>query len=120
MFYRWPSVAAFTAWHEAACGALDLPRAGLNMSTGAYDSSAMMTTAYTSAVTVAPGDVRAMVDGDVAALVPDGLGVPCDPPPAPPSLGTWPDPLLALADQVATLTDAVDTLILDSLGGLDV
>ena len=31
-----------------------------------------------------------------------------------------PDPLLALADQVATLTDAVDTLILDSLGGLDV
>ena len=31
-----------------------------------------------------------------------------------------PDPLLVLADQVATLTDAVDTLILDSLGGLDV
>ena len=33
---------------------------------------------------------------------------------------TEPDPLLVLADQVATLTDAVDTLILDSLGGLDV
>jgi len=31
-----------------------------------------------------------------------------------------PDPLVELADQVAALTDAVDTLILDSLGGLDV
>ena len=31
-----------------------------------------------------------------------------------------PEPLLVLADQVAALTDAVDTLILDSLGGLDV
>lgn len=31
-----------------------------------------------------------------------------------------PDPTEALAEQVAALTDAVDTLILDSLGGLDV
>ena len=31
-----------------------------------------------------------------------------------------PDPLVELAEQVATLTDAVDTLILDSLGGFDV
>ena len=37
-----------------------------------------------------------------------------------PDMDPAPDPLLALADQVATLTDAVDTLILDSLGGLDV
>ena len=37
-----------------------------------------------------------------------------------PELDPAPDPLLDLADQVATLTDAVDTLILDSLGGLDV
>ena len=39
---------------------------------------------------------------------------------AAPDLPTEPDSLLVLADQVAALTDAVDTLILDSLGGLDV
>jgi hypothetical protein len=31
-----------------------------------------------------------------------------------------PDPLVVLAEQVTALTDAVDTLILDQLGGFDV
>jgi len=49
-------------------------------------------------------------DGNVVEVIDDGLA---DPEPTP-------DPLVELAEQVATLTDAVDTLILDSLGGLDV
>ena len=52
----------------------------------------------------------AQSDGNIVHEHDDGLP---DPDPTP-------DPLLALADQVASLTDAVDTLILDSLGGLDV
>jgi hypothetical protein len=32
---------------------------------------------------VAVDDWRAIVEGWVAVMVPDGLGVPCDPPPSP-------------------------------------
>jgi hypothetical protein len=80
MHYRWPSLAAFDAWHDNACAALGIPRPGHNAATGQLDKAAQWTTAYTDPVVVAVDDVRAVVEADVAELVPDGLGVPCDPP----------------------------------------
>ena len=81
MWHQWSNLEAFTAWHTAACDVLGIPHAGVNAATGELDETAQWTTAYTNPVTVAADDVRAVVDPDVAAQVPTGLGVPCDPPP---------------------------------------
>ena len=83
MWYQWTSLAAFDAWHTAACAALDIPHAGFNAATGELDPDAQWTTAYTEAVVVAVDDVRAVVEPQVAELVPTGLGEPSDPLPAP-------------------------------------
>jgi hypothetical protein len=80
MWHQWPTVAAFDAWHADACAALGIPHPGRNAATGDIDEQAQWTTAYTDPVVVAVDDVRAVVEADVAELVPDGLGVPCDPP----------------------------------------
>jgi hypothetical protein len=83
MWHRWSDLEAFTVWHTAACAELGIPHAGFNAATGELDTDAQWTTAYTDPAVVAVDDVRAVVEPHVAALVPDGLGVPCDPPPAP-------------------------------------
>jgi hypothetical protein len=83
MWYRWTNQAAFDVWHTAACDVLGIPHAGFNAATGDLDETAQWTTAYTEPVVVAADDVRAVVEPDVAAQVPAGLGVPCDPPPTP-------------------------------------
>lgn len=85
MFYSWLSLDAFNAWHADACVALGIPHPNRNAATGEIDENAQWTTAYTEAVLVAEDDVRAYVEQYVADLVPDGLGVPSEPPPAPPS-----------------------------------
>jgi hypothetical protein len=83
MWHAWPDLAAFTVWHDAACAALDIPHPNRNAASGEIDEQAQWTTAYTSPVVVANDDVRAIVEHDVAALVSEGLGVPCDPPDEP-------------------------------------
>ena len=83
MWYRWTDLAAFDAWHTAACATLDIPHAGFNAATGELDPDAQWTTAYTSVIEVAPDDWRGVVEAQVAELVPTGLGEPSDPPPAP-------------------------------------
>lgn len=83
MWHQWTSLTDFDAWHDAACAALEIPHPGRNAATGEVDIDAQWTTAYTSVAEVGPGDWRGVVEPDVAALVPDGLGVPCDPPPEP-------------------------------------
>jgi hypothetical protein len=80
MWRSWPDLQAFNAWHDAACALLDIPHPGRNAATGEIDEDAQWTTAYTEPVVVSDDDVRAVVEPDVAALVADGLGVPCDPP----------------------------------------
>jgi hypothetical protein len=82
-WYTWPTLAAFDAWHADACATLNIPHPGRNTSTGEIDESAQWTTAYTEPTIVAVDDVRARVQPDVAAAVPDGMGTPCDPPPSP-------------------------------------
>jgi len=83
MWHRWTNQAAFDVWHTAACDALGIPHAGNNAATGELDEAAQWTTAYTEPVAVAADDVRAVVEPQVAELVPTGLGEPSDPPPAP-------------------------------------
>ena len=83
MWYGWSDLTAFDAWHTAACAELGIPHAGNNAATGELDIDAQWTTAYTEAVVVAVDDVRAVVEPQVAELVPTGLGEPSDPPPAP-------------------------------------
>jgi hypothetical protein len=85
MWRQWSDLEAFTAWHDTACAALGIPHAGFNAATGELDEAAQWTTDYTTPVLVgdAGDDVRAVVEADVAQLVPDGLGSPCDQPPAP-------------------------------------
>ena len=83
MWHQWTDLASFTVWHTAACAALGIPHAGFNAATGELDVDAQWTTAYTEPVVVAADDVRAVVEPQVAELVPTGLGVPCDPPPTP-------------------------------------
>jgi len=83
MFYSWPTVDSFNAWHASACTALGIPHPNHNAATGEIDENAQWTTAYTEAVVVTEDDVRAYVEQSVADLVPDGLGVPSEPPPAP-------------------------------------
>jgi hypothetical protein len=83
MWYRWSDLTAFDAWHTAACAELGIPHAGNNAATGELDIDAQWTTAYTEAVVVAVNDVRAVVEPQVAELVPTGLGEPSDPPPEP-------------------------------------
>jgi len=82
MWRLWPNLVAFTAWHNAACAVIGIPHPNRNVATGEIDTDAQWTLTYTEAVIVADDDVRAVVEPDVAGLVPDGLGVPCDPPPA--------------------------------------
>ena len=86
MWHQWPDLAAFTAWHDAACVALGIPHPNRNAASGEIDEQAQWTTAYTEPTVVSDGDVRAVVEDHVAALVPHGLGVPCDPPPVPDDL----------------------------------
>jgi len=83
MFYSWLTVDVFNAWHADACVALGIPHPNHNAATGEIDEDAQWTTAYTNATVVADDDVRAYVEQTVAELVPDGLGVPSEPPPSP-------------------------------------
>jgi hypothetical protein len=83
MFYAWLSLDAFNAWHASAMQALNIPHPGRNAATGEIDETAQWTTAYTEPIVVAEDDVRAYVEQSVAELVPDGLGSPSEPPPAP-------------------------------------
>ena len=83
MHYRWPSLAAFDAWHNTVCTALGIPYPNRNVATGEVDEDAQWTTAYTSVVEVAPDDWRALVDAEVAADFPTGLGTPSEAPSAP-------------------------------------
>jgi hypothetical protein len=83
MFYSWLSIVAFNSWHADACVALGIPYPGHNAASGDITEQAQWTTAYTEPVVVADDDVRAYVEDTVAILVPDGLGTPSEPPPAP-------------------------------------
>ncbi len=83
-WYAWPSVESFNAWHALAMADQHIPHPGRNAATGEIDESAQWTTAYTEPTIVAVDDVRARVQPEVAAAVPDGMGTPCDPPPSPP------------------------------------
>lgn len=80
MWYLWPTLEAFDAWHDSVCASLGIPHPNRNVATGEIDLDAEWTTAYTGVVEIAPDDWRAFVEPDVAATHPDGLGVPCDPP----------------------------------------
>ena len=84
MWYTWPTVQAFDAWHAAVIAGLNLPRIGYNQATGQPEPQKQATTAYTSIVEVTETDWRAPVGDDIAAAYPDGLGTPTDPPPSPP------------------------------------
>lgn len=75
-WYRWPSLAEFTKWHEAAKAALDIPRPGRGLSSGRERTANQWTLAYTEAYVVADDDVRAIVEDD--ALHVPGLGEPCN------------------------------------------
>lgn len=81
MWYSWASSDRFDAWHDTVCAALGLPKPGRNAATGEIDLDAQWTTAYTVAVEVTADDWRAVVEDEIAAAHPAGLGVPCDPPP---------------------------------------
>lgn len=83
MFYSWSSLDLFNAWHADAMLALGIPHPNRNAATGEIDPEAQWTTAYTEAIVVAEDDVRAYVETYVAELVPEGLGVPSEPPPSP-------------------------------------
>jgi hypothetical protein len=83
-WYTWPTLESFTAWHADACTALSIPHPNENQASHEVDESAQWTTAYTTVTEVAADDWRAIVEDSVAALVPDGLGTPCDAPPPPP------------------------------------
>lgn len=82
MFYSWFSLNSFNAWHDAVKFALDIPRPGRNAATGEIDETAQWTTAYTEPIIVSENDVRAFVEDHVAALIPEGLGVPSQEPDA--------------------------------------
>lgn len=86
MHYLWPSLESFNTWHDEACVALGIPHPGFNAVTGEVDTEAQWTTAYTTAIETDRGWI-AVVEDDVAAMVPDGLGEPTDPP--------EPEPLIA-------------------------
>ena len=79
MWHQWSDLASFDAWHAAACDALGIPHPGNNAATGELDTDAQWTTAYTDPVVTDDG-VLAVVEPDVAALVPNELGEPSDPP----------------------------------------
>jgi len=78
MWYSWDTLESFAVWHDAVRTALGMPYPGRNAATGRIDESAQWTTTYTDPIV--GDDVRAHVDQHVAQMVPDGLGVPCDPP----------------------------------------
>lgn len=81
MWRTWQSRTEFDAWHATVCTGLGIPHPGVNVATGEVDPDAQWTTAYTDVVEVAADDWRAVVEDEIAAAYPDGLGVPCDPPP---------------------------------------
>jgi hypothetical protein len=83
MWYRWPTLTAFNVWHDAICSDLHIPHPGRNAATGEIDPDAQWTTAYTTVTEVADDDWRAWSDDDVAALHPELLGTPSEPPPSP-------------------------------------
>lgn len=83
MFYTWLSLDLFNVWHDAAKVALGIPHPNHNAANGEIDEDAQWTTAYTEPTLVADDDVRAYVEDNVASLVPDGLGIPSEPPPSP-------------------------------------
>ena len=83
MLYSWSTLASFNSWHADAMKALGIPHPNHNAATGEIDETGQWTTAYTEAIVVADDDVRAYVEQSVAELVPDGLGTPSEPPPAP-------------------------------------
>jgi hypothetical protein len=87
MWYRWTTQAAFDAWHDAVCADLHIPHPGRNQSTGEIDPDAQWTTEYTNVFEVADDDWRASSSADVAALHPELLGTPSEPPPSPGVLG---------------------------------
>lgn len=80
-WYRWPSLAEFTKWHEAAKAEFGIPRPGKGLSSGRERTANQWTLAYTEAYIVAEDDVRAIVEAD--ALHVAGLGEPCDCPVVP-------------------------------------
>lgn len=75
-WYRWPSLAEFTKWHDAVKADLGIPRPGRGLSSGRERTANQWTMAYTEAYIVAEDDVRAIVEAD--ALHVPGLGEPCD------------------------------------------
>lgn len=75
-WYRWPSLAEFTKWHDTAKAELGIPKPGRGLSSGRERTTAQWTMAYTEAYVVAEDDVRAVVEDD--ALHVPGLGEPCD------------------------------------------
>lgn len=77
-WYRWPSLAEFTKWHEAVKAELGIPRPGKELRSGRSKTDAQWTMAYTEAYVVDSGDIRAIVESD--ALDVEGLGEPCDTP----------------------------------------
>ena len=82
-WYTWPSLAAFDAWHELAMADQGIPHPGRNAATGEVDPDAQWTTAYTEPTVVSDTDVRARVEWFIAEKLVDGMGVPCEAPPAP-------------------------------------
>lgn len=80
IYYKWSSLDAFNIWHDAAKLALGIPFPGRNAATGEIDESAQWTTAYTEPIIVSETDVRAFVEDHIAALIPEGLGVPLQEP----------------------------------------
>jgi len=77
-WYRWKSLEAFNAWHEAAKLHLGIPRPGRGLSTGRERPTRQRTLVYTEPYVVAEDDIRAVVEAD--ALDVPGLGEPCDSP----------------------------------------
>jgi hypothetical protein len=82
-WFMWTSQAAFNSWHETVITGLNLPRVGLNASSGVPAVDAQWTVRYTDVLEVGEGDWRAFVEEHVALAYPVGLGVVCDPPPQP-------------------------------------
>lgn len=73
MWYLWPTLEAFEAWHDSVCASLGIPHPNRNVATGELDLDAEWTTSYTDVTQVQDGWF-AFVDPEVALANPDGLG----------------------------------------------
>lgn len=82
VFYSWQSEHLFNIWHEKVKAFMGIPTQSHNSLTGEIDELAPWTDSYTKSIEVNPNDIRAFVDDDIANTFPDGIGIPCDPPPA--------------------------------------